>query len=83
MPSPSLSTGMMIESFDMTMISAEPVPVSAGSDMMNCRLTSGNNESKVHTAATMRGRSMQSDAFHSAASFSAPPQLDPWPAVHP
>ena len=49
MPSPSLSTGMMIESFDMTMISAEPVPASAGSDMMNCRLTSGNNELKGHT----------------------------------
>jgi hypothetical protein len=72
---------MMIESFDMTMISAEPVPASAGSDMMNCRLTSGNNELKVHTVRYLRGRSTQN--FHSAASLSAPPQLDPWPAVHP
>ena len=63
MPSPSLSTGMMIESFDMTMISAEPVPASAGSDMMNCRLTSGNNELKVHTVRYLRGRSTQSDVI--------------------
>jgi hypothetical protein len=48
--------------------------------MMNWRLTSGNRVGLLRgVAAPIKGE----PRFHSAASRSAPPQLDPWPAVHP
>jgi hypothetical protein len=48
--------------------------------MMNWRLTSGNHVGPLGgVAVPMQGESR----FHSAAFRSAPPQLDPWPAVHP
>ena len=53
--------------------------------MMNWRLTSGNDELTVNVGP-LRGVAvlMHSESHrHSAASLSAPPQLDPWPAVHP
>jgi hypothetical protein len=53
---------------------------SAAGDMMNWRLTSGNRIGPLRgVAGPMQGE----PRFHSAASRSAPPQLDPWPAVHP
>jgi hypothetical protein len=72
---------MMIESFDMMMVSAGLCArFSPGGDMMNWRLTSGNHVGSLQCVAVP----IQDESrVHSAASRSAPPQLDPWPAVHP
>jgi len=58
---------------------------SAGGSMMNCRLTPGNDESKGSGRSSATGAVSRSNGqrAHSAASRSAPPQLDPCPAVHP
>jgi len=53
--------------------------------MMNCRLTSGNGELAADVGPLPGVAVPMQDGWHphAAASLSAPPQLDPWPAVHP